>query len=102
MFHENETRIIIEPVSRKSRRWTTTRGEIRDGDEERKEANGQRWKTRVKDLKSQATSVVGPGLRFYFIRTFLNGVALTLSVIPLRLGPLFYDETVKSVLAKSS
>lgn len=58
---------------------------------------GQRWKTRVKDLKSQATSVVGPGLRFYFIRTFLNGVALTLSVIPLRLGPLFYDKTVKSV-----
>lgn len=40
MFHENETRIIIEPVSRKSRRWTTTGGEIGGGDEERKEANG--------------------------------------------------------------
>lgn len=59
------------------------------------------WKTRVKDLKSPVASAVGPGLRFYFIRTFLNGSALTLSVIPLRLTPpLFYDETVKSVVER--
>ena len=43
-----------------------------------------------------------PGLRFYFIRTFLNGTALTLSVIPLRLHPplsFAKTKTVKSVLS---
>lgn len=61
LFHENETRLIIEPVSRKSWQWSTkgNKGEREresGGGEEGgggKEENGQgwpgqEWKTRVK------------------------------------------------------
>lgn len=61
LFHENETRLIIEPVSRKSWQWSTK--EIRrkretEREREKEEGKkrmakggcwpGQEWKTRVK------------------------------------------------------
>lgn len=111
LFHENETRLIIEPVSRKSWQWSTK--EIRrkrETERERgggggKEENGQGWmlaRTGVENKGKGILNLRWPGLRFYFIRTFLNGTALTLSVIPLRLHPplsFAKTKTVKSVLS---
>ena len=63
MFHENETRLIIEPVSRKSWQWSTkgSKAEERDREREKERRRKRRewprvdvgpdwkeWKTRVK------------------------------------------------------
>lgn len=116
MFHENETRLIIEPVSRKSWQWSTkgSKTEERDRERERKREKEEEEKKRMakggcwpglEGVENKGKGILNLrwlGLRFYFIRTFLNGAALTLSVIPLRLYPPLPStktKIVKSVLS---